>query len=184
MIAYNGFLNGLTKVHYGGHDLSMVYYGNHKVFPSDTPTPPASDFKWKAIFEITAHTESAACGSSSEIVASEVPPPTRKYYGSKYYFTILEVGDCVLSIAQNVFSNYGLLKVSISKNVATIGDGCFQNCTYMQSITCFATTPPVLGTAVFDNTNEAPIYVPASAVGTYKSASGWSSYASRIRAIQ
>ncbi len=54
----------------------------------------------------------------------------------------------------------------------------------MSSITCNATTPPALGTDVFANTNNCPIYVPAASVETYKAASGWSGYASRIQAIQ
>jgi len=41
-----------------------------------------------------------------------------------------------------------------------------------------------LGRDVFYDTNNCPIYVPAASVDAYKSASGWSAYASRIQAIQ
>jgi hypothetical protein len=40
-----------------------------------------------------------------------------------------------------------------------------------------------LGNNAFYNTNNCPIYVPSASVNAYKSASGWSTYASRIQAI-
>ena len=56
-------------------------------------------------------------------------------------------------------------------------------CSGIGSITCNATTPPSLGSNPFDDTH-GYIFVPSASVETYKSASGWSTYASRIRAIQ
>jgi hypothetical protein len=44
-----------------------------------------------------------------------------------------------------------------------------------------ATTPPSLGSNVFGNTNNCPIYVPSGSVNAYKTASKWNSYADRIR---
>jgi len=44
--------------------------------------------------------------------------------------------------------------------------------------------PPTLGSSTFDDTNNCPIYVPSGSVNAYKSASGWSTYADRIQAIQ
>jgi hypothetical protein len=60
----------------------------------------------------------------------------------------------------------------------------FHSCTGLNSITCEAITPPTLGDFVFIETNNCPIYVPTASVNTYKAASGWSDYASRIQAIQ
>ena len=54
----------------------------------------------------------------------------------------------------------------------------------MQKITFVGTTPPSLeARALPISPNNCPIYVPASCVDTYKSASGWSGYASRVVAI-
>ena len=65
-------------------------------------------------------------------------------------------------------------------------DGVFYNCTALTSVTVNAIDPPTLSNMAFDNTNNCPIYVPASAVDEYKesTATGWSDYASRIQAIQ
>lgn len=75
------------------------------------------------------------------------------------------------------------------KNV-NIGTGCtqismaFTNCTGLQTITVNATTPPMLLNSPFENTNNTfVIKVPSGSVNTYKSASGWSAFASRIQAI-
>jgi hypothetical protein len=57
-------------------------------------------------------------------------------------------------------------------------------CSGLTSIIVNATTPPKLSNSnAFNNTNDCPIYVPSGSVNTYKSASGWSTYASRIQAI-
>jgi len=78
----------------------------------------------------------------------------------------------------------GLTSITIPANVTTIDSSAFYYANAMTSITCESTTPPTLtGTNTFDYTNNCPIYVPASAVNTYKAASGWSSYQARITAI-
>ena len=58
----------------------------------------------------------------------------------------------------------------------------FYGCSGLESITCLATTPPTLGTKVFDGTNDSPIYVPSGSVNAYKNA--WPQYANRIEPKQ
>ena len=79
----------------------------------------------------------------------------------------------------------GLSKLIIGSGVTSIGESAFNGCSGLTSITIEAITPPTLGSGygVFGGTNDCPIYVPAGSVDTYKSASGWSDYASRIQAI-
>ena len=74
--------------------------------------------------------------------------------------------------------------VIIPDNIDTFGPYALNSCN-ITSLTCLATTPPTL-----DSYNPLPstsenfiIYVPAESVNTYKSASGWSNYASKIQAI-
>lgn len=78
----------------------------------------------------------------------------------------------------------GLTSVTIPSNVTKIGDGAFENCKNLTSITIKATTPPTATNPdIFNNTNDCPIYVPAESVNRYKTATNWSSFASRIQAI-
>lgn len=84
-----------------------------------------------------------------------------------------------------------LASVAIGSGVTYIGSSAFNNCYNLTSVTVnndgvVSQDIPTLGSNVFDNTNNCPIYVPASAVDEYKesTSTGWSEYASRIQAIQ
>ena len=122
--------------------------------------------------------------------------------------TSVTIPDSVTSIGRWAFASSGLLSieipsgvtnislytflgctsltsVTIPDNVTSIEDGAFLGCSGLTSVTVEATTPPTLGSSVFNNTNNCPIYVPSASVNAYKTAaSGWSTYASRIQAIQ
>lgn len=95
------------------------------------------------------------------------------------------IPDSVTSIGIEAFRRCrSLTSVIIGSGVTSIGGMAFRYCSSLTSITVNATTPPTLGgTTVFDDTNNCPIYVPSESVETYKAASGWSDYASRIQAI-
>ena len=80
----------------------------------------------------------------------------------------VSIGNSVTSIGYNAFKECtSLTNVTIPTNVTSIGNSAFNNCTSLASITFEATTPPNLGTNVFDNTNDCPIYVPCDSVNSY-----------------
>ena len=95
------------------------------------------------------------------------------------------MGYNVRTIGKAAFSGCTNLRevVYVGCNITKIDNNAFKDCTNMTGIEICTTTPPTLGTTVFNNTNNCPIYVPASAVNTFKNASGWSAYASRIQAM-
>lgn len=98
--------------------------------------------------------------------------------------TSIDIPDNVTTINSGAFRySSGLTSVTIGSGITNIKSSAFRDCTAMTSITVNATTPPTLGSYAFDNTNDCPIYVPSESVEAYKSASGWSNYASRIQAI-
>lgn len=78
-----------------------------------------------------------------------------------------------------------LTSIEIPDSVTSIGKYAFYNCSSLESVTVLATTPPTLGTNAFTNTHSnLKIYVPSeSANASYQTASGWSSYASKIETI-
>ena len=76
---------------------------------------------------------------------------------------------------------HGLRSVTLPSTVTYI-DGAFGNCWNLRTVTCLATTPPTLTEGSIDDGVDY-IYVPAQSVNAYKSASGWSDYSSKIRAI-
>ena len=77
-----------------------------------------------------------------------------------------------------------LTSIDIPSTVTIIGDNAFRQCGILASITVNATTPPTFGShALTGTSNNLVIHVPAESVDTYKAASGWSTYASKIQAI-
>lgn len=94
----------------------------------------------------------------------------------------LAIPDGVTSIENYAFySCSGLTSVTIPDNVTSIGDSAFEDCGSLTSIYCKPITPPALGSRVFSGiSSSAKIYVPTASVDAYKSATGWSSYASKI----
>jgi hypothetical protein len=73
-----------------------------------------------------------------------------------------------------------LIYAELPETLGHLCHGMFYGCTSLEAIVLRNTTPPTLGSGVFTNTNNCPIYVPDESVEAYKAASGWSAYASRI----
>ena len=99
--------------------------------------------------------------------------------------TSITVPNSITQIASRFcYACSGLLTVNLPSTITKIYGDSFAYCTSLQSITILATTPPTLmDVSAFNNTNNCPIYVPSGSVSAYQSASGWSTYASRIQAI-
>lgn len=91
------------------------------------------------------------------------------------------IGSGVTTIGDATFDTCrSLTNITIPSGVTSLGGYLFNSCTGLTSVICLATTPPTLGSNAFNNTGNCPVYVPSASVATYKAASGWSTYASRI----
>lgn len=99
--------------------------------------------------------------------------------------TSITIPNSVTKIGEYAFYGCtGLTSVNIPDSVTEIGKCAFSGCSGLTSVTCLRTTPPTLGSNAFQNINSnCIIYVPAESVNTYKSTSGWRTYASRIQSI-
>lgn len=116
--------------------------------------------------------------TANYVQSTDVPSTIKNGAGA------LEIGGGVTRIGTFTFQNgSSLTSVVISDTVTRIDEAAFNGCSSLTGITVNATTPPTLYAMAFDSTNNCPIYVPAASVDTYKAASGWSTYASRIVAI-
>ena len=90
------------------------------------------------------------------------------------------------SIGYQAFRYCSSLTEASFPNVTSIGNFAFNQCTKLTTIyvgTNTSTVCTLSSTNAFSNcTNLTNIYVPASLVDSYKSATNWSSYASKIKA--
>lgn len=91
------------------------------------------------------------------------------------------IPEGITSIERGAVSCYNrLTSITIPDSVTSIQNYAFY-CGYLKSMYCKSTTPPTLKSNAFSNIqSSAKIYVPMASVDAYKSASGWSSYASMI----
>lgn len=98
--------------------------------------------------------------------------------------SIISLGN-ITSIDSHCFrDNSSLTSVVLPSTITSIGQEAFRACSSLTSFTIYATTPPTLGSNVFYGINSNMIiYVPTAVVSDYQSASGWSSFASKIQAI-
>ena len=187
----------------GNIDVSYFKVGvsDCSIYLGDTLLYPTTQVSLKYTFTLTDDSVvSGECDASSAITSGET---------SAYQTTLkeVEIGDCTTSIGNGAFSGCtsitsidipdsvtsigrytfdncsSLTSVTIGSGVTSIGDGAFTYCFGLASVTVNAITPPTLGTRTFYKINNFTIYVPAQSVQTYKAATNWSTYASRIQAI-
>lgn len=107
------------------------------------------------------------------------------YYANLYLnnvkVTDLIVPDGITRISNNAFRNCtSITSVVLPDSITSIESYGF-NTTALHSLVCKSITPPSVGGNFISN-NIVAIYVPSESVESYKQASGWSSYASKIQA--
>lgn len=117
------------------------------------------------------------------IIPNGVTEINSGFHGLKYIKSVV-IPDSVTTINGYAFKDCkGILTVIIGSGITSIRTYAFERCISLQSFTIKATIPPTVSNGYLDSTNDCPIYVPSSSVNAYKTASGWSRYASRIEAI-
>ncbi len=99
--------------------------------------------------------------------------------------TSITIPSSVTTITGYTFTNSNnLTTITIPSSVTSIGSAAFWACTKLKNIVVQAETPPTLGLSSFYDNGVVSIAVPAGSVNAYKTATNWSSYASKIVAIQ
>lgn len=133
-----------------------------------------------------------AFGNCTSLMFIDIPNTVTTIGGSAFKnclnFRYVSIPSSITSIPDSCFNNCdGLTDVELPSSINLIQSYAFGDCSSLTNVTCFASTPPVLGTYVFHLSDGAyrinpnlKIYVPASSVNDYKTASGWSAYADNI----
>lgn len=76
-----------------------------------------------------------------------------------------------------------LRRVKLPDTIQKICDGAFCDCSSLEAIILYGSTPPSLVVSALNTSNNCPIYVPDASVDAYKAASNWSSLADRIKPL-
>ncbi len=120
-------------------------------------------------------------GLTSIVIPDGVVAITNNAFENCTGLTSFVIPESAVAIGISSFNGCtGLTSIVIPDGITAIGNNAFNGCTGLESITCQSSTPATIGTGVFDNTNDCPIYVPENTGNTYKTTNGWSTYASRI----
>ena len=146
---------------------------------------------WNAAFSGTAIESFTFPGTVKQVVASVFGGCTKLQSVDLAGVEILDSGSFTglasltsvtmhegLKTIYQAFSDSGLTSVEIPASVTYLGGGAFADCP-LTSATFLGTTPPDGNSGAFSGTT-CPIYVPASAVETYKTSTVWGSLADRI----
>lgn len=73
--------------------------------------------------------------------------------------------------------------INLPASLTKIDAAACLGCTALIWVKCLAAVPPALGSDVFTNTNNCPIYVPDASVSAYQASTNWIAYASRIKPL-
>ena len=129
---------------------------------------------------IETSTNKLIVGSNSTVIPNTVISIDSAAFSGYTNFTSIVIPDSVTTIGNSAFQSCsGMTACTIGSGVTSIGNYAFKDCSDLTSMTIKADTPPTLGDSAFTYTN-CIFYVPCNSVNTYKAASGWSSYSSRI----
>jgi len=115
-------------------------------------------------------------------------------FGGCTGLTQITLPEGITSIPNSTFFNCrNLAQLTLPSTLVSIDNYAFANCNSLAKITCYAVTPPTLGTNVFSvnsssgyisNRTLTVIKVPADSVTAYQTRANWSAYMSRISAIE
>ena len=182
--------SGLTSVTIPNSVTSIGYFAFYKCSGLTSPLYNAHVFAYMPTSYSSAYTipdgiESIAGGAfynCSGLTSVTIPHSVTSIgewaFSYCYGLTSVTIPNSVTSIGNSAFYKCsGLTSVTIPNSVTSIGEYAFSYCSSLTSVTIEAETPPALGSSVFNNTSNCPIYVPCT-IDAYTSA--WPEYANRI----
>lgn len=132
-----------------------------------------------SVFQIDSQTFMGCTALSSVSIGTGVKTIGNYAFDGCTSLTSVEIPDNVTDIYDSVFEGCsGLTSVTIGEGITSIGQDAFRGCTSVTKYTFLGSEPPTLNAngSLYGSASGFTIYVPSSAVDTYKAAEGWSEY--------
>ena len=120
---------------------------------------------------------------ASVMIPSDVTSIGTDVFDACHSLASVAIPNGVTSIgAQAFYTCYSLPSVTIPASVTSLGNNVFYYCQGIAEYHIKPTTPPTLGTTVFNGiVSDCVIYVPQNSLTTYQNDSAWSAYSSYLR---
>lgn len=118
------------------------------------------------------------------LASISIPDTVQTIGQSAFYYcwalSSITIPSGVTTINLSAFGScYSIPSITIPSTVTSIGNGAFSNNKGVAEYHIKPTTPPTLGTNVFSGIeSDCKMYVPSASLDTYKTTTGWSTYAS------
>lgn len=167
-------LNGCTGI-------TTLNYNAISCIRTSSPTSTSEVNTLNNIWGTTSNLTTVNIGNQVQVIPSG-------FLGSgQSKITSITIPNSVTTINLYAFNGSKLTSIDLPASLTSIRNYAFNSCSSLTSITIRSTTPPTLDssyTSTFPSTSQSyTIYVPASAVNTYKTTSKWSYWSSKIQAI-
>ena len=172
--------NSVTSIGYGAfRDCSSL---TSITIPNSVTSIGNSAFAYcKALTSITIPNSVTSIGDEafecSSLTSITIPNSVTSIGDEAFYYcsllTSITIPNSVTSIGDEAFAYCkALTSITIPNSVTSIGDDAFVDCSSLISITCLGTTPPTLGTGVFNGTKLSAVYIPDNTLSAYQTAWG------------
>ena len=126
-------------------------------------------------------------GFTSLVNAPEIPSSVTKMYNTFKNCSSLvnapNIPDSVTDMSSTFYGCSSLVTAPEIPGGVKYLDSTFNGCTSLKEVTFLPTTPPRYSDTLTDCSKLETIYVPNSAVSAYKTATGWSQFASKIKPL-
>lgn len=161
---------------YGYNSISWYGLGDYSYRGDVTIPNTAYDSYTGKTYNVTAIGASAFCETPIMMLNNPAETPSLRDQGD---LTSVTIGNNVTTIEQEAFKDCsGLTTVTLGTGVTSIGNDAFKNCTSLTTIRSNRTTPPTIQSTTFDSNHysNAKLYVPKSAINSYKAANYWKNF--------
>ena len=126
---------------------------------------------------IETNTNGLIAGCPSTVIPSMVTLIGPAAFCDLETIVAIDIPESVTGISHNAFRECNLSSIVIPRNVSSFGILAFADCNKLGSIICHAEEPPRCGGNPFYGVDKSiPVYVPASSVEAYQTATSWNEF--------